>query len=43
METFVYNNLNLAERNKDYSKVETLGPFACIFREITRWAQSERN
>jgi hypothetical protein len=43
METFVYVNLNLAERSKDYSKVETLGPFACILREITRWAQTERN
>ena len=43
METFLYGNLNVAERKKDYLKVNSLGPFACVFREITRWAQTERN
>jgi hypothetical protein len=38
METFLYGNLNVAERKKNYLKVNSLGPFACVFREITRWA-----
>jgi hypothetical protein len=38
METFVYANLNKAERKKDSTKIMSLGPFAWILREITLWA-----
>ena len=35
METFLPYKLNLAERNKDNSKIKTLGPFACALKKIT--------
>ena len=38
METFLYSNLNKAERNKDLSKVMTFGPFAFVLGEITTYS-----
>ena len=35
METFLTYNLNNADRYKDKSKIESLGPFACVLGEIT--------
>jgi hypothetical protein len=42
METFLPFNLNLAERNRDASKIVSLGPFAETFRYISLLAQSNR-
>ena len=39
METFLPYKLNLAERNKDVSKVQSLGPFASAINEITGLGQ----
>ena len=35
METFLYSNLNRAEREKDGSKIKTLGPFAFVLGFIS--------
>ena len=40
METFLPYKLNLAERNKDLSKIKSLGPFASAINEITAMAQN---
>jgi len=42
METFLPYKLNLAERNKDVSKVQSLGPFASAINEITGMGQNKR-
>ncbi len=42
METFLPYKLNLAERNKDSSKINSLGPFASAINEITAMAQNKR-
>jgi len=38
METCVYENLNKAEREKDSSKVWSLGPFSFALGEITTYS-----
>jgi hypothetical protein len=38
METFLPYNLNKAERKKDASKVNSLGPFAYALGVISFWA-----
>ena len=35
METFLPYTLNKAERNKDLSKIQTLGPFAKVLSTIS--------
>ena len=42
MESFLYNNINKAERERDGSKILSLGPFAFVLMGITNWAQSNR-
>ena len=36
MESFVYEKLNLACKEKDERKVETLGPYASVLRYIVK-------
>ena len=43
METFLPYTLNLAERNRDTSKIVSLGPFAETLRFISLLAQANRN
>ena len=43
MESFLPYNMNYAERNRDASKVVSLGPFACALWGISLYAQSRRN
>ena len=43
METFIYYGINEASVNKDKTKKLTLGPFACVLREIVSWAEDKRN
>jgi hypothetical protein len=38
METFIAQKLNLAQKEKDSTKVQTLGPFACALDIITTFA-----
>jgi len=38
METLLPYNLNKAERERDASKVMSLGPFACALNKISFWA-----
>ena len=38
MDTFLYANLNKAERTKDSSKILSLGLFACVLKYISYWA-----
>ena len=40
METFLVYKLNQAEREKDKSKIQTLGPFAKALESITLKAQT---
>ena len=42
METFLPYTLNLADRNRDASKVLSLGPFAWVLKNIFWEAQSSR-
>ena len=42
MESFLHNNINKAERERDGSKILSLGPFAFVLMGITNWAQSNR-
>jgi hypothetical protein len=42
METFLPYNLNKAEREKDASKLYSLGPFAFVLKEISYAAQTKR-
>ena len=42
METFLPYALNKACREKDESKIETLGPFAVALSYILRFSQAER-
>jgi hypothetical protein len=42
METFVYRSLNQGERNKDSSKVFSIGPFAWVLGVISYKAQSNK-
>jgi hypothetical protein len=42
METFIPYILNQAERDKDSSKILTLGPYAYALKIITQFAQNNR-
>jgi hypothetical protein len=42
METFIPYELNRASRDKDQSKIQTLGPFACILKYIIESANANR-
>jgi hypothetical protein len=37
-ETFIPYEINRASREKDKSKILTLGPFACALEEIVKYA-----
>jgi hypothetical protein len=37
METFIFEDLNKACRNKDLSRVKTLGPYAWALGKIVNW------
>ena len=42
METFIIYNLNKAEREKDKSKILSLGPFSYALSQITLWTQKKK-
>jgi len=42
METFVYSLLNVSSRNKDSSKIETLGPLSLALASVVAGAESYR-
>ena len=42
MDSIVQTTLNEASINRDFSKVDTLGPFAVVFSEILYFANQNR-
>jgi len=42
METFVYSLLNISSRNKDASKINTLGPFSLALATSVAGAEANR-
>ena len=43
METFIPELINKAERDKDYSKIETLWPFAKVLHSIVAVTNANRD
>ena len=41
MESHIPYNLNIASRNKDVSKVATLGPISCLLNDIIRGTENK--
>ena len=42
METFIYSLLNVSSRNKDASKVDTLGPLSIALAAVVSDAEKNR-